>query len=168
MDFRRGQRQGSQYQPRYFWLDTDIGLRVANERRYDFKDIPFSTYGVGNSITVRPNTFFAVNVRAFDACSNFLFAILDMTLPSVHAQVPQSGTLRVRVGLDWLEGRRWHSLNPGMSACMILQLVNGSVVANVVQLPICFWYRCTGWTRCKVTLLDQAVIGAARPCSQAG
>eukprot|EP00983_Pelagomonas_calceolata_P056069 1144427-Pelagomonas_calceolata.AAC.3 len=32
------------------------------------------------------------------ACSDFLSAILDMKLPSVYAQVLQSGILKVRVG----------------------------------------------------------------------
>eukprot|EP00983_Pelagomonas_calceolata_P131414 1161773-Pelagomonas_calceolata.AAC.33 len=36
-------------------------------------------YGVGNSSTVRLNKILAINERAVDACSNFLYAILDLT-----------------------------------------------------------------------------------------
>eukprot|EP00983_Pelagomonas_calceolata_P072692 1151824-Pelagomonas_calceolata.AAC.3 len=37
------------------------------------------TYGVCHSTTVGLNTIFAVSERVVDACSNFLFAILNMT-----------------------------------------------------------------------------------------
>eukprot|EP00967_Tisochrysis_lutea_P104249 scaffold158084_cov19-Tisochrysis_lutea.AAC.1 len=38
-----------------------------------------STYGVCNSSTYGPNTFFAVGERAVNACPSFFFTILDVT-----------------------------------------------------------------------------------------
>eukprot|EP00983_Pelagomonas_calceolata_P039718 1137309-Pelagomonas_calceolata.AAC.1 len=78
--------------------------------------------GVGNSNTIGLNTFYTVRERAVDTCSNFLFTIMNMTTPPVYAYVLQSGTLTMRIGLDWLEGSPWHSLNPGMPACIELRV----------------------------------------------
>eukprot|EP00983_Pelagomonas_calceolata_P109662 1159581-Pelagomonas_calceolata.AAC.1 len=59
--------------------------------------------------------------RAVDTCSKFFFAILDMTAAIRVCPCHQSGTLGLRVGLDWLGAMRWrrkHFLNPGMLAVL--------------------------------------------------
>eukprot|EP00983_Pelagomonas_calceolata_P008312 270692-Pelagomonas_calceolata.AAC.2 len=53
----------------------------------------------------------------------------------------------MRVGLYWLEGRRWHSLSTGMSACIVLR---------VEWLPKLRSFQLTSG------------IAEAKPCSRAG
>eukprot|EP00983_Pelagomonas_calceolata_P075942 1153223-Pelagomonas_calceolata.AAC.2 len=65
MDFRWGSRQGSQYQAHYFWLGTNMGLRVAHESRFEIEDISLSML------------FVLLKVRAVDACSFITFSVVD-------------------------------------------------------------------------------------------
>eukprot|EP00967_Tisochrysis_lutea_P150268 scaffold290381_cov22-Tisochrysis_lutea.AAC.1 len=59
-------------------------------------------HGVGKSSTVGLDISFAVNERAVDACSNFVFAILDKTAAISVLPRPPIMPLGVRVALHWL------------------------------------------------------------------
>eukprot|EP00983_Pelagomonas_calceolata_P050328 1141928-Pelagomonas_calceolata.AAC.2 len=88
---------------------------------------------------------FTASRRAVSACSNFLFASLGMTAAiSVRSCPPD----RVFEHEDWTRlGRHWQSLNPVMSACIVLR---------VEWLPkLCSFQLASG-------------TAVARPCSQAG
>eukprot|EP00983_Pelagomonas_calceolata_P074106 1152411-Pelagomonas_calceolata.AAC.1 len=61
-----------------------------------------STYGVGNSSTVWLNKIFACSKRAVETCSDICLPFWIRRLSVCAAHVLQSGTLSMRVGLDWL------------------------------------------------------------------
>eukprot|EP00983_Pelagomonas_calceolata_P037889 1136575-Pelagomonas_calceolata.AAC.1 len=85
-----------------------VVVKVVSESRYDSKDIPLNVLLMFFRLdkwcwwfsTVGLILFLAVSERLVDACSNFLFAILNMTATIRDAHV-QSGTLSVRVEQDW-------------------------------------------------------------------
>eukprot|EP00983_Pelagomonas_calceolata_P061539 1146870-Pelagomonas_calceolata.AAC.1 len=81
-----------------------------------------------------------VSERATDTCSNFLFAILDITTAtSIHPGPPA----RDFDSEGWLEQLRGEEFALSESRHVSMHGIESSVVADIVQLPICLWYGCS-------------------------